>query len=64
MYDPHTLITEDLLVIAASRRVTFNKREADARRSNLRSDRALADEAYTDLHVVMQVLKERGITPE
>jgi hypothetical protein len=56
-----TMITEDLLAVAAYRRATFTKREADAQRSNLRSDRALADEAYTSLYEAMRVLKERGI---
>lgn len=56
-----TMTTEDLLAVAASRRATFTKREAEAQRTNLRSDRALADEAYTSLHIATQVLKERGI---
>ena len=56
-----TMITEDLIAVAASRRATFTKREAEAQRTNLRSDRALADEAYTDLHNALQVLKERGL---
>lgn len=56
-----SMTTEDLLAVLAYRRATFEKFEADAKRSNLRSDRGLADEAYTSMHEAQMVLKGRGV---
>lgn len=51
----------DLLELRAYRKRDFERREDRAKQSNLRSDRALADEAYTSLYEVTALLRERGI---
>ena len=51
----------DLLELEASRQRDFHRREDRAKQSGLRSDRALADEAYTSLHIVREEIRERGI---
>lgn len=56
-----SMTTEDLLAVLSYRRATYEKREADAKRSGLRSDRALADEAYTSLEVARRALAQRGV---
>lgn len=56
-----TLSNADLLEVLGYRQHDFDRREERAKESNLRSDRALADEAYTSLHAVKVELKARGV---
>lgn len=51
----------DLLELEASRQRDFQRREDRAKQSGLRSDRALADEAYTSLYIVREEIKARGV---
>lgn len=51
----------DLLALEASRKRDFDRREQRAKESGLRSDRGLADEAYTSLYLVREEIKARGV---
>ena len=56
-----TLSNADLLEVLGYRQSDFERRERRAKESGLRSDRALADEAYTSLHIVREEIKARGV---
>lgn len=55
------MAADDLRQLLASLRADFERREERAKDSGLRSDRALADEAYTTLDAAKRIAKERGI---
>lgn len=57
------LSNDELQKLYGYRANDLRRREARAKESNLRSDRALADEAFTSLFLVQQELKQRGVTP-